>query len=95
MRAFKVKHCSRVRGDRCITLLRQELVEEGKVNYVGVSEIDASTLRRAHAVCPITAYQMECSVFTRDVEEELVPTCRELEIGERLLVPSALEGNFQ
>ena len=75
--------------------LMQELVEEGKIKYVGVSEIDASTLRRAHAVCPITAYQMEWSVFTRDVEEELVPTCRELEIGKRLLVPSTPEENFQ
>ena len=59
-------------------------MEEGKVKYVGVSEMPIPTLRKAHAVCPITAYQMEWSLFTRDVEDELVPTCRELGIGEHL-----------
>ena len=56
-------------------------MEEGKIKYVGVSELDVANLRKAHAVCPITAYQMEWSLFTRDVEEELVPVCRELGIG--------------
>ena len=62
----------------------QELLEEGKIKYVGVSELDVANLRKAHAVCPITAYQMEWSLFTRDVEEELVPVCRELGIGRTL-----------
>ena len=60
---------------------RQELVEEGKIRYVGVSELGIANLRKAHAVHPITAYQMEWSLFARDVEAELVPTCRELGIG--------------
>ena len=57
-------------------------MDEGKIKYVGVSELSVENLRKAHAICPITAYQMEWSLFTRDVEEELVPTCRELGIGE-------------
>jgi len=59
----------------------KELVDQGKVKYVGVSEMGPTHLRKAHAICPITAYQMEWSLFARDVEEELVPTCRELGIG--------------
>ena len=61
-------------------------MEEGKIKYVGVSELGVENLRRAHAVHPITAYQMEWSVFTRDAEEELIPTCRELGIGQRRCV---------
>ncbi|KAG7585115.1 NADP-dependent oxidoreductase domain [Arabidopsis thaliana x Arabidopsis arenosa] len=57
------------------------LVEEGKIKYIGLSEASASTIRRAHAVHPITAVQLEWSLWTRDVEEEIVPTCRELGIG--------------
>ncbi|GLT49795.1 hypothetical protein SLA2020_233260 [Shorea laevis] len=59
----------------------KKLVEEGKVKYIGVSEASASTIRRAHAVHPITAVQLEWSLWSRDVEEEIVPTCRELGIG--------------
>ncbi|XP_068669400.1 probable aldo-keto reductase 2 [Aristolochia californica] len=59
----------------------KKLVEEGKVKYVGLSEASASTIRRAHAVHPITAVQLEWSLWTRDVEEEIVPSCRELGIG--------------
>ncbi|KAL1196207.1 putative aldo-keto reductase 4 [Cardamine amara subsp. amara] len=59
----------------------KKLVEEGKINYIGLSEASASTIRRAHAVHPITAVQLEWSLWTRDVEEEIVPTCRELGIG--------------
>lgn len=59
----------------------KELIDEGKIKYVGVSEMSTAVLRKAHAVCPVSAYQMEWSLFTRDVEEELVPTCRELGIG--------------
>ncbi|GKV21280.1 hypothetical protein SLEP1_g31272 [Rubroshorea leprosula] len=56
-------------------------VEEGKVKYIGLSEASASTIRRAHAIHPITAVQLEWSLWSRDVEEEIVPTCRELGIG--------------
>ncbi|GAB4844030.1 hypothetical protein Ancab_013994 [Ancistrocladus abbreviatus] len=59
----------------------KKLVEEGKVKHVGLSEVCASTIRRAHAVHPITTVQIEWSLWTRDVEEEIVPTCRELGIG--------------
>lgn len=59
----------------------KKLVEEGKIKYIGLSEASASTIRRAHAVHPITAIQLEWSLWTRDVEEEIIPTCRELGIG--------------
>ncbi|KAL4578381.1 hypothetical protein LXL04_014504 [Taraxacum kok-saghyz] len=59
----------------------KELVEEGKIKYVGLSEASASTIRRAHAVHPLTAIQLEWSLWSRDVEEEIIPTCRELGIG--------------
>ncbi|KFK30952.1 hypothetical protein AALP_AA6G048900 [Arabis alpina] len=59
----------------------KKLVEEGKIKYIGLSEASASTIRRAHAVHPITAVQLEWSLWTRDVEEEIVPTCRELGSG--------------
>ncbi|XP_076920100.1 putative aldo-keto reductase 5 isoform X1 [Bidens hawaiensis] len=59
----------------------KKLVDEGKVKYVGLSEASASTIRRAHAVHPITAVQNEWSLWSRDLEDEIVPTCRELGIG--------------
>ncbi|KAJ8645849.1 hypothetical protein MRB53_007597 [Persea americana] len=59
----------------------KKLVEEGKIKYIGLSEASASTIRRAHAVHPITAVQLEWSLWTRDVEQDIVPTCRELGIG--------------
>ncbi|MEZ0577477.1 aldo/keto reductase [Nocardioides sp. MH1] len=62
----------------------KELVEAGKVRYLGLSEASAETIRRAHAVHPITALQSEYSLFTRDIEDAVVPTLRELGIG---LVP--------
>ncbi|VAH31450.1 unnamed protein product [Triticum turgidum subsp. durum] len=55
----------------------KKLVEEGKIKYIGLSEASASTIRRAHAVHPITAVQMEWSLWSRDVEEDIIPTCRE------------------
>lgn len=58
-----------------------ELVQAGKIRYLGLSEVNAATLRAAHAVHPITALQMEYSLFTRDVESELFATCKELGIG--------------
>jgi hypothetical protein len=54
----------------------KKLVEEGKVKYLGLSEASASTIRRAHAVHPITAIQLEWSLWTRDAEEDIIPTCR-------------------
>ncbi|KAG6492355.1 hypothetical protein ZIOFF_047312 [Zingiber officinale] len=59
----------------------KKLVEEGKVKYIGLSEASPNTIRRAHAVHPITAIQMEWSLWTRDIEPEIVPLCRELSIG--------------
>jgi aryl-alcohol dehydrogenase-like predicted oxidoreductase len=61
-----------------------ELVREGKVRYLGLSEADAATIRRAHAVHPIAALQSEYSLWTRDLDAEILPTLRELGIG---LVP--------
>jgi aryl-alcohol dehydrogenase-like predicted oxidoreductase len=58
-----------------------ELVEAGKVRYLGISEAAPDTVRRAHAVHPVTAGQYEWSLFSRDLEDELVPTLRELRIG--------------
>jgi aryl-alcohol dehydrogenase-like predicted oxidoreductase len=58
-----------------------ELVHEGKVRHIGLSEAAAETIRRAHAVHPITAVQTEYSLWTRDPEAEVLPTCRELGIG--------------
>ena len=62
----------------------KELVEAGKVRHLGLSEAAPDTIRRAHAVHPITALQTEYSLFTRDLEDEILPTIRELGIG---LVP--------
>jgi aryl-alcohol dehydrogenase-like predicted oxidoreductase len=58
-----------------------ELVEQGKVLHFGLSEAAPETIRRAHAVHPITAVQTEYSLWTRDPEAEILPTCRELGIG--------------
>jgi len=58
-----------------------ELVREGKVRYLGLSEAGAETIRRAHAVHPISALQSEWSLWSRDVEREVVPAVRELGIG--------------
>jgi len=58
-----------------------ELVRAGKVRYLGLSEAAPRTIRRAHAVHPISALQTEYSLWSRDVEEEILPTVRELGIG--------------
>jgi aryl-alcohol dehydrogenase-like predicted oxidoreductase len=58
-----------------------ELVQEGKIRYIGLSEAGPDTLRRANAVHQITALQTEYSLWSRDPEDEIVPTCRELGIG--------------
>jgi aryl-alcohol dehydrogenase-like predicted oxidoreductase len=57
------------------------LVEQGKVRYLGLSEAAVETVRRAHAVHPIAALQTEYSLWSRDVEDDILPTCRELGIG--------------
>ena len=54
----------------------KKLVEEGKIKYIGLSEASASTIRRAHAVHPITAVELEWSLWTRDGEEDIIPACR-------------------
>lgn len=58
-----------------------ELVKQGKVRYIGLSEAAPATIRRAHAVHPITALQTEYSLWSRDPEDEILPTVRELGIG--------------
>ncbi|KAH7666175.1 Perakine reductase protein [Dioscorea alata] len=62
----------------------KKLVDEGKVKYIGLCEASLDTIRRAHAVHPITALQVEWSLWTRDIEDQILPLCRELGIG---LVP--------
>lgn len=57
------------------------LVQEGKIARIGLCEVSADTLRRAHAVPPVTAVQSEYSLWSRDPEAEVLPTCRELGIG--------------
>jgi aryl-alcohol dehydrogenase-like predicted oxidoreductase len=58
-----------------------ELVQQGKVRHLGLSEAAPDTIRRAHAVHPISAVQTEYSLWSRHPEEEILPTCRELGIG--------------
>ena len=59
----------------------RDLIQQGKVKHFGLSEASAKTIRRAHAVQPLTAVQSEYSVWTRDPEAEVLPTCEELGIG--------------
>ena len=61
-----------------------DLVRQGKVRHIGLSEMAPDTLRRAHAVHPVSAVQVEYSLWTRDPEDDVLPTCRELGVG---LVP--------
>ena len=68
------------------------LVDEGKVKHLGLSEVSAQTLRRAHAVHPIAALQSEYSLWTRDVEDEVLPTCEAL--GTTLVAYSPLGRGF-
>src|SRR6202453_2839391 len=58
-----------------------QLVKEGKVRFIGLSEAGTQTIRRAHKVHPISALQSEYSLWTRDMEDEILPLCRELGIG--------------
>lgn len=59
----------------------QRLITEGKVRYLGLSEAGATTLRRAYAVHPITALETEYSLWSREVESEILPACRDLGVG--------------
>ncbi|KAF8038008.1 hypothetical protein BT93_B0761 [Corymbia citriodora subsp. variegata] len=59
----------------------KKLVEEGKIKYIGLSEPSIDTIKRAYAIHPITAVQMEYSLWSREIEDELIPFCRELGIG--------------
>jgi aryl-alcohol dehydrogenase-like predicted oxidoreductase len=75
-----------------------ELVRAGKVRYLGLSEASAKTIRRAHAVHPISALQTEWSLWSRDVEDEILPAVRELGIGFVAYSPLGrgfLTGRFQ
>ena len=58
-----------------------ELIRAGKVRHLGICEVGAATIRRAHAVHPIAAVQIEYSLWSRDVESDILPLCRELGIG--------------
>lgn len=58
-----------------------QLIKEGKVQHFGLCEVNADTIRRAHAICPITAIQSEYHLMHRTVEESILPLCRELGIG--------------
>lgn len=74
------------------------LKQEGKIAHIGLCEVSAETLRRAHAVHPVTAVQTEYSLWTRDVEAEILPACRELGIGFVAYSPLGrgfLTGRFQ
>jgi aryl-alcohol dehydrogenase-like predicted oxidoreductase len=62
----------------------KDLIQEGKVKYLGLSEAGAQTIRRAHAIQPVTALQSEYSLWWKRPEEEIIPTLEELGIG---LVP--------
>lgn len=64
-----------------VMLALSELVREGKIKHIGLCEVSAATLRRAHAVHPVSALQTEYSLWTRDVEAEILPACEELGVG--------------
>lgn len=70
----------------------KQLVLEGKAKYIGLSEASASTIRRAHAVHPIACIEQEWSLWARDIEEEIVPTCKEL--GIKIVAYSPLGRGF-
>lgn len=75
-----------------------QLVREGKIAHVGLCEVSAATLKRAHAVHPVAAVQTEYSLWTREVENAVLPTCRELGIGLVAYSPLGrgfLTGRFQ
>ena len=66
----------------------KELIQQGKVKHFGMSEAGAKTIRRAHAVQPVTALQSEYSLWWRKPEQEIIPTLEELGIGLGSLQPA-------
>jgi aryl-alcohol dehydrogenase-like predicted oxidoreductase len=70
----------------------QSIVDEGKAKYIGISEASANTIRRAHAVAPLYCIEQEWSIWARDIEETIVPTCREL--GIKIIAYSPLGRGF-
>ncbi|KAJ5730317.1 uncharacterized protein N7483_004825 [Penicillium malachiteum] len=94
-------YCHRVDGVTPVEKTIEAMVElknEGKVRYLGLSGVSADTLRRAHAVHPITALQMEYSLFNLDIESGILDTCRELGIRVVAYCPigrGILTGQFQ
>ena len=68
-------------GASCAATTMSELVREGKVRFLGICEAGAATIRRAHAVHPLAAVQIEYSLWTRDVESQILPCCEALGIG--------------
>ena len=58
-----------------------DLVSEGKVRYLGLSEVSATSLKKAHCVHPITALQSEYSIWVREIENEIIPACRDLDVS--------------
>ncbi|AVN60271.1 aldo/keto reductase [Mesoplasma entomophilum] len=64
-----------------VAQVMKELIEQGKIKHWGLSEASANTIRKAHAICPITALQSEYSMFWRDAETKVMPTLEELGIG--------------
>lgn len=86
----------------CNRLLTRNIISQGKIRHLGLSEVSAATLRRAHAVHPIAALQMEYSLFTLDIEQTpgsgILSTCRELGIAVVAYSPvgrGILTGQFQ
>lgn len=67
----------------------KELVTEGKVRHIGLSEAPPKIIRLCHAIHPVACVQMEYSIGIRDIEETIIPTCRELGIGVMAYSPLA------
>lgn len=70
----------------------KEIVDSGKARHIGLSEASAATIRRAHAITPIYCIEQEWSLWARDIEEEILPTCREL--GIKIVAYSPLGRGF-
>lgn len=78
---FYVHRVDRTQDIEVVMQALATLVNEGKIRHIGLCEVSATTLRRAHAVHPVTALQTEYSLWSRDVETEILPACKELGIG--------------
>ena len=78
---YYVHRIDRSRPIEAVMGALRDLVREGKIGHVGLCEVSAATLKRAHAVHPVAAVQTEYSLWTREVEAEVLPVCRELKVG--------------